>query len=91
MSLGEDVPMKERRKRCSRNGWCWAMEHRLNDENNSHMKGLSVLVLMDMKTGKDLPPWGIFFRKDAKDKGLLLNVCPWCTRPIFFGKKGKKK
>jgi hypothetical protein len=38
-------------------------------------------------TVKDKPtvvPIGIMYKVDAKDKGLMLNVCPFCRNPIDF-------
>jgi hypothetical protein len=88
MKKTEGATKKRPPLKCSRKAWCSSMEDRLNDFDYSSKaaKGLSVLVLMNLRTGRDLAPTGVVFRKSAKDVGLLLNVCPWCRAPIFFGK-----
>lgn len=74
---------------CNRKRWCKTMADRLNP--TGHGKGFNQLVLMDMRTGKDLPPSGIFFRKDSKDNGVLLNRCPWCGQKIDFIVQDQKR
>jgi len=55
-------------------------------EPNSDRAGMSVLILLNVKTGVERAV-GVMFKADRKDRGLLLNVCPWCTRPIVFDRK----
>lgn len=60
--------------------WCDAMTERLEDMANSR-KGLTTIVLTSRTTGNERLA-GIAHRKNAKDRGLMLNYCPWCGEPI---------
>lgn len=66
--------------RCSKQGWCPAMRARLSDGVGA---GLSVLNLLNFKTGEERVG-GIVFKRDRRDKGIVLNVCPWCESRIFW-------
>lgn len=70
-------------KKCSRESYCWAMSEKAEMDPNSRSKGLSELRLMNMTTGK-LRTAGIVYRTNARDKGLMLNHCPWCGAAIQF-------
>lgn len=59
------------------------MSENLNDEANDNGKGLSVLVLLNTRTGKDRVA-GVRYRKRVGHRGLLLNRCPWCAERIDF-------
>jgi hypothetical protein len=48
--------------------------------------GLSVLNLMDLKTGEESVA-GVMFKTDRRDRGILLNVCPFCSQPILFDER----
>ncbi len=71
-------------KKCFMNGKfikpCKTLDSKLNDY-DSRGKGLNFMVLKDMETferTRDL----ICYRMKAKDKGLILNFCPWCGEQI---------
>jgi len=67
---------------CSQTTLCKAMEMKCAD--NEHGKGLSVLHTMNLGTGEERM-LGVVYKTSANDKGLLLNVCPWCRRePGYF-------
>jgi hypothetical protein len=89
--VGEEVtvPRKAAPWKCRQGKWCSSMADRL-DEVNSTTKGISELVLMNLRTGKDEKPIGIVFKKRAADRGLMLNYCPWCGERVFFGETKKK-
>lgn len=71
--------------KCSATGWCTAMSKFLNDTGAYGSKGLNVLTLVDTQTGRTLPPLGVVYKRSARDAGVMLNVCPWCAKPIRFG------
>ena len=81
--------MSDKRIKCSPEGFCDALWDRLDDD-NSRRKGMSALVLMNMKTGEDRTA-GVVWRKDSKDRGLLLNFCPWCGEGIDWISKEAKE
>lgn len=72
-------------KKCSKDGWCTAMDVALNPEANAHKKGLSTFVVTRLTDGATRLA-GVAYRTTAHDNGLLLNVCPWCTTPIDWSK-----
>lgn len=71
---------------CSKDGWCPAMSARLNDSSGA---GMSVLNLMNFKTGEE-SIGGVLFKRDRRDRGIMLNVCPWCAAPIMWIKIERK-
>jgi len=73
--------------KCSKKKWCKTLADRLQIK-NAHGKGLAPFVLMSMTTGKDTV-YGVVYKTDAKDDGVLLNVCPWCAEKICFVPKKK--
>lgn len=70
--------------KCSAEKFCRAMDREV--QRRSDVKGLSLLVLLDVKTGNDHVA-GVVYKSDPRKKGILLNVCPWCASPINFMKK----
>lgn len=60
-------------KRCSEDHICHVLESRLVDSG----KGFKALHAINMTTG-NFRLLGVAYKQNAKDKGLLLNVCPWC-------------
>lgn len=61
--------------------WCEAMMDRLNPDANSHAKGLTTIILTSRTKGTSRLA-GVAYRMGPKDKGLMLNYCPWCREPI---------
>ena len=50
---------------------------------NGHVKGLSVLNLMNFATGEEAVG-GIIYSTGRGDRGVLLNFCPWCGARIGY-------
>jgi hypothetical protein len=69
-------------EKCSRDGWCPAMRHAL-ENSEANRKGLSPVVLTRIETLENYVV-GVAYKRDKKDKGLLFNVCPWCGVDINF-------
>jgi len=67
--------------KCSQKGWCRHMRTRLQDA-NVRKKGLSLLVVSS--DDKDNRVIGVVYKTDAHDRGMMLNVCPWCAEPILW-------
>lgn len=62
--------------------WCNGMTRALDDTHaNEHRRSLTTIVLTNLTTGKTRLA-GVAYRKNAKDPGLMLNYCPWCSEPI---------
>ena len=83
--------MSEQFKPCDETNLCKFMAERVGDGG----KGLKALytVRMDAKPGEDGYTerlLGVAYKTCAKDKGLLLNVCPWCQgKPGHFERQMK--
>ncbi len=45
-------------------------------EPTRHGKGIRSILLMNMKTGAERTLF--IYKTDMKDKGVILNYCPWC-------------
>lgn len=64
---------------------CKTLHDRTHAMANARRAGIHVLQLMNMETGT-FRTLGPVFRTSAKDRGLVLNFCPWCGadwRPIY--------
>lgn len=64
-------------KRCDKNGMCQFLEERLTDGG----KGFHAIhtINMDPTTESPRMQWrGVSYHERAKDRGLLINFCPWC-------------
>ena len=59
--------------KCTEHGMCWVMASKVSDSG----KGLRVQEALNFKSGKVVFV-GITYHEKATDRGLLLNVCPWC-------------
>ena len=78
----------EKGEGCSDAGLCAALWTRLEDI-NSKCKGLVPFMVSKIE-GSTLDKWptndrfvGVTYRTGKKgDRGLLLNVCPFCAKPI---------
>lgn len=77
-----------KRIKCSPEGFCDALDDRLNDDNSSR-KGMSALILLNTNTGTSRTA-GVVWKKDSKDRGLLFNFCPWCGTGIDWISKEAK-
>ena len=65
-------------EKCCRESFCVHMRTRMNGRfNSATAKGMSALELIDVKTGTT-SVGGLVWKNDEKDRGLLLNFCPWC-------------
>ena len=70
--------------------WCNAMRQRLEPLANEGYKGLIQINLSNFKT-RNTTCLGIKYKLNAKDKGLLLNKCPWCGEKIINGHLMKRE
>lgn len=48
---------------------------------NERAKGLVALQICNLETGK-IRIAGVVYKDAPASKGILLNFCPWCGRPI---------
>jgi hypothetical protein len=67
--------------KCSQEGWCRRLRKRLQ-EANSRKKGLAPLVVSS--GDRDDKIIGVTYKTDPHDRGMMLNVCPWCGEPILW-------
>lgn len=76
-------------QRCSESTLCEAMERATFG--NQGCKGLSVANTLNLQSG-NFRMLGVVYKSSAKDKGLLLNVCPWCRgEPGYFKRSTESK
>lgn len=69
---------------CNRDRWCAGMRMSLEHTRaNSHRRGLTTVIVTNLHTGKDRLV-GVAYRKDAKDRGVMLNTCPFCSASLRF-------
>lgn len=71
-------------RKCSTHRFCSALEERIEGIANAKRKGFVLMVLTNFTTGKTRRV-GVCFKRSAKDPGLMLNVCPFCTNAIDAG------
>lgn len=71
--------------KCSKKEWCLSMERALEPLANSHKKGFSTLVITHLPTGKTRVA-GVVYKKAPNDRGIMLNLCPWCGEKILWEK-----
>lgn len=69
-------------KLCGIDGCCDHLEKRLVDGG----KGFKALHTLKMGDQSSVTRFlGVAYKTSAKDRGLLLNVCPWCGgKPGYF-------
>lgn len=60
---------------------CSSLEDKV-ELGNVHKKGLATISIFNMKTGND-KFIGVAYKKDANDRGSMLNYCPWCGKKIL--------
>ncbi len=70
--------------------WCNGMNTKLHGEANAKVKGLVQVNLFNFKTTKE-SCLGVVYKRDVNDKGLMLNLCPWCGEKILNKSKVKDK
>lgn len=63
-------------------GFCESMDERLSDSPNSRAKGLTMIVSTSLKNG-GRKYHGVAYNMGGRDPGLMLNVCPWCAKPLM--------
>lgn len=68
--------------------YCEMMDERINPEANAKMKGLTQINVTNRITGQ-ITVMGVCFFKNSKDRGLMLNNCPWCGKNVLI--KGRKE
>lgn len=70
---------------CTPRKWCTAMQLQIHSEPNARRAGLVRFNLgtIDPKTGR-ITEWcgGVVMKRAASDKGVFLNVCPWCEADL---------
>lgn len=71
-------------KYCGEDSLCQSMESRIGGE---HTKGLSIASTINLTSGQ-VRMLGVVYKKNPKDNGLLLNVCPWCMGKPGYFKRG---
>jgi hypothetical protein len=84
------MPPRRTRQGGFKERWCVVLEAVLAPESNERRSGVSVIQVMDFKTG-DLRIIGVAARRSARDRPVMFNVCPFCGEPLDWHFKGQKK
>ncbi len=63
-------------KECSKDSFCSGIKRYL-EPSGTRGKGFHILTTMNMTTG-DFKTLGISYKANVKDRGVMLNNCPWC-------------
>ena len=58
---------------------CDTLMQRINS--SSYEKGFCLLNFIDLETGSPVRDY-VAYRKNSKDKGLVLNFCPFCGKNL---------
>jgi hypothetical protein len=64
--------------------WCTAMSLLLHDDANARRAGLAVVVVTNLETGSSRTI-GVAAKKTSRDRGVMLNCCPWCRADLAAG------
>lgn len=67
-------------KKCQNQSYCVYLLDRLG---SPFIKGFSATQVINLKTSKTRSI-GIKYKTSAKDRGLMLNFCPWCGGDIRY-------
>lgn len=68
------------RLKCKYPRFCERLDERITGT-NLPTKGL-VAVIVSRNADDKYRVAGVSFHTSAKDRGLMLNVCPWCGEPL---------
>lgn len=75
----------EQKTTCSTDSLCIHMQRMV--DGNEQGKGLVAIHCFSAQAQKERL-LGVAYKTSAKDKGLLLNVCPWCRgEPGYFQRR----
>ena len=81
--------MPKKFKKCSKKAFCSSLVKRLQ-EPNARKKGLVPIQVMNMKT-TEMSIIGVAYKMDARDKGVMINYCPWCGEKVLFEDEFKQE
>lgn len=80
----KNAALKKAPLKCGRARFCRLMENALgNTLSNEHVKGFVAIQVTNMKTFQSRV-LGIAYRKSARDRGLMINFCPFCGKSILW-------
>ncbi len=67
-------------KKCSRDRWCTSLKRLFTEANR---KGINPVFVMSVseETGRIA---GVAYKKTERDRGLMLNFCPFCGESLKF-------
>lgn len=62
--------------------WCKVMGTALDIQPNARRRGLAALQLASLDNG-GLRTAGVVWKASSTDRGVVLNVCPWCGASLL--------
>ena len=75
--MSDEAEKKDKPTPCTRDQLCWVLRDRVV----MHGRGLRRIEGLDLNSKVGHPTTkllGVAYAASAKDRGLLLNFCPWC-------------
>lgn len=66
--------------------FCTRLYERLSESPNAGQRGLTAILLASRSTGETRLA-GVAYKKDRRDVGLMINVCPFCGQSLEWSKK----
>lgn len=86
--MGDERKLEGGPLRCSKRKrtFCRRLDQMLAPEANVKQKGLSVMVVTKWQTSESRAV-GVVYRTGAKDRGLMVNFCPWCGASLAWWPK----
>ncbi len=83
--------MGEEYHKCDRTAYCKSMMDRSESVGDARLGFIRSFAMDFSVPGKpSVVPIGIMYKLNAKDKGLMLNVCPFCRNPIDFFRQDRE-
>ena len=74
--------------KCQVGKYCNSLRDRIQ-ESNSRQKGIVPINIITL-TSHEITHVGLCYKQSSKDKGLMLNYCPFCGQKIIDTKKWSK-
>ncbi len=66
--------------------FCTSLDGKIASLANAHNKGFVQINIWNPKNGYNRCI-GVAYKKDANDRGSMLNYCPWCGKKILNAEK----
>jgi hypothetical protein len=79
-----DEPAK-RKHPCTEKTWCSTLSERFSHDRRAGFHVLEVVDVEKLGATMETRVVGVYYKESAKDKGMMLNFCPFCGTKITWG------